>query len=153
MKNTILEIPSMQSAHCQARVQKALAQLPAVALRSQEAGRISLDYGDEAALSQAIDAIEQAGYAVNPGAKPAEGLGDLATGDLLTFKTNIHCASCVATVTPALDALDGVAHWEVATGRPDKLLTLRSIGATEAEVIAAVRQAGYQIESLSSTKS
>lgn len=66
----------------------------------------------------------------------------------LQFKTNINCSSCVATVTPFLNNAGGVCHWEVDTTTKDKVLTVKSEGITEQEVIEAVQKAGYKIESL-----
>ena len=64
------------------------------------------------------------------------------------FKTNINCSSCVATVTPFLNDAEGVCHWEVDTTKKDKVLTVKSEGITEEEVIEAVQKAGFKIASL-----
>ncbi len=64
----------------------------------------------------------------------------------LTFKTNINCSSCVANVTPALNAAEGICHWSVDTTNKDKVLTVHSDGITESEIIQAVVSAGYKIE-------
>ena len=64
------------------------------------------------------------------------------------FKTNINCSSCVATVTPFLNDAEGVCHWEVDTTNKDKVLTVKSEGITEQEVIEAVQKAGFKIESI-----
>ena len=64
------------------------------------------------------------------------------------FKTNINCGGCVATVKPHLDQIEGVCHWEVNTADKDKVLTVRSIGIKEQEIIATVQKAGFKIESL-----
>ena len=66
----------------------------------------------------------------------------------LQFKTNINCGGCVASVKPHLDNADGVCHWEVDTTGKDKILTVKSTGITEQEVIEAVQKAGFKIETL-----
>jgi copper chaperone len=69
--------------------------------------------------------------------------------ETLKFKTNIKCGSCVATVTPSLNAVDGVESWQVDTANPDKILTVQAESATAADVKKAVEAAGYRAESLS----
>ena len=66
----------------------------------------------------------------------------------LQFKTNINCGGCVATVKPHLDNADGVCHWEVDTTNKDKVLTVKSEGSTEQEIIDTVKKAGFTIEPL-----
>lgn len=66
----------------------------------------------------------------------------------LQFKTNINCGGCVATVTPYLDRLDGIAHWKVDTDDKDKILTVAATGASAQQVIEAVQQAGFAIEAI-----
>ncbi len=62
------------------------------------------------------------------------------------FKTNINCSGCVAAVKPHLDNADGIDQWEVDTTNKDKILTVKSDGITEEQVIATVQKAGYTIE-------
>lgn len=64
----------------------------------------------------------------------------------MKFKTNMMCDACVSKVGMKLDEASGIAEWSVALDRPDKLLKVRSEGATAEDIIAAVRSAGYQIE-------
>lgn len=64
----------------------------------------------------------------------------------LQFKTNINCGGCVASVKPHLDNAQGISHWEVDTTNNDKILTVKSEGITEQEVIEAVKKAGFKIE-------
>ena len=66
----------------------------------------------------------------------------------LQFKTNINCGGCVATVKPHLDNADGICHWEVDTTNKDKVLTVKSEGMTEQEIIDTVKKAGFTIEPL-----
>lgn len=62
------------------------------------------------------------------------------------FKTNINCSSCVAKVTPFLDDAEGIGEWEVDTANREKILTVKSEGINEQEVIEAVQKAGFKIE-------
>jgi copper chaperone len=64
------------------------------------------------------------------------------------FKTNINCGGCVTKVTPFLNDAEGVCHWDVDTTNKDKVLTVKSDGITEQEVIEAVQKAGFKIELL-----
>lgn len=64
----------------------------------------------------------------------------------LKFKTNIDCGGCVKAVTPFLSKVEGISKWEVDTANPDKILTVDLAGATEEEVVNAVKKAGFTIE-------
>lgn len=66
----------------------------------------------------------------------------------LQFKTNINCGGCIAAVKPHLDKAEGIGHWEVDTTNKDKVLTIKSKGITEQEVIDTVQKAGFKIEPL-----
>ena len=66
----------------------------------------------------------------------------------LQFKTNINCGGCVASVKPHLDNADGICHWKVDTTNKDKVLTVKSEGMTEQEIIDTVKKAGFTIEPL-----
>lgn len=66
----------------------------------------------------------------------------------LQFKTNINCGGCVASVKPHLDNAEGVCYWEVDTTNKDKVLTVKSKGITEQEIIDTVKKAGFTIEPL-----
>ncbi|MDO3641481.1 heavy-metal-associated domain-containing protein [Mucilaginibacter sp. L3T2-6] len=64
--------------------------------------------------------------------------------ETLKFKTNINCGGCIATVTPALDALKYIQQWEVDTANPDKILTVKAENnLTAVQVIDALKQKGY----------
>ena len=62
------------------------------------------------------------------------------------FKTNINCSACEAKVTPFLN--DTRSDWKVDTTTREKVLTVKSEGITEQEVIEAVQKAGFKIEPL-----
>lgn len=68
----------------------------------------------------------------------------------LQFKTNINCGGCVTSVKAHLDKADGISNWEVDTTNKDKILTVKSNGITEQEVIETVQKAGFKIEPINS---
>ncbi|RMG68336.1 MAG: copper chaperone [Bacteroidetes bacterium] len=63
-----------------------------------------------------------------------------------TFKTNINCGGCIATVTPFMEKATGITSWAVDTNNPEKILTVETDCLNEAEVMAVVQEAGFQIE-------
>jgi len=67
----------------------------------------------------------------------------------LLFKTNLKCGGCVSQVKPALDAAQGISHWEVDTTHTDKLLSVHSQGITTEEIIQIIKNAGFKIEFIS----
>jgi copper chaperone CopZ len=68
-------------------------------------------------------------------------------GKTFQFKTNINCAGCLAKVSEKLDEAEGVCHWDVDLESKEKNLTVHSDGISEQEIIKAVKEAGFQIES------
>ena len=64
------------------------------------------------------------------------------------FKTNINCGGCGAKVTPFLNDAEGVCHWEVDTQNKDKVLTVKSEGISQEQVMQTVQRAGFKIEPL-----
>lgn len=68
----------------------------------------------------------------------------------LKFKTNINCGGCVATVTPFLNEIEGLHHWEVDTVNKDKILTVETAEINEQQIIETVQKAGFKIEPLNS---
>jgi copper chaperone len=69
--------------------------------------------------------------------------------ETLKFKTNINCGGCIATVTPALNELKAIQHWEVDTTDPNKILTVQAENnLTSIEVIDALKQKGYNVQSI-----
>lgn len=67
----------------------------------------------------------------------------------MKFKTNINCGGCIASVTPHLNKIEGIS-WNVDTENPDKILTVDSEKVSEAEIIEAVKKAGFEIETVNS---
>ncbi|WP_445735128.1 heavy-metal-associated domain-containing protein [Mariniflexile sp.] len=66
----------------------------------------------------------------------------------LKFKTNINCGGCVSKVTPFLNKQEGVESWEVDTANPDKILTIKSDGATEEAIKATLQKIGFKAEAV-----
>ncbi len=67
--------------------------------------------------------------------------------ETLKFKTNINCGGCIATVTPALNELKDIQHWEVDTANPDKILTIKADeNLTAGQIIDTLKQKGYKAE-------
>lgn len=66
----------------------------------------------------------------------------------LQFRTNINCGGCVASVKPHLDNASGISQWEVDTTNKNKVLTVKSQGITQQEIIDTVKKAGFVIEPL-----
>ena len=66
----------------------------------------------------------------------------------LSFKTNINCGACVATVMPFLDAESSVNEWSVATQHREKILTVAGEQLNAEAVEEAVRKAGFRIEKI-----
>lgn len=67
--------------------------------------------------------------------------------ETIKFKTNIKCGSCIATVTPHLNALTAVDEWEVDTNVADKILTVKGAsGSFTQDVVATLEKAGFKAE-------
>ena len=62
------------------------------------------------------------------------------------FKTNIMCGSCIAKVSPILNANNEIQHWEVDTQNTDKILTVETDNLTDEMVKEIVKDAGYKAE-------
>lgn len=67
----------------------------------------------------------------------------------LTFKTNIKCGGCIATVTPFLNEAVGKGRWQVDIQNPDKILTAKTDTVTGTDIRQAIERAGYKAEPLS----
>lgn len=66
----------------------------------------------------------------------------------LKFKTNINCGSCVASVKPHLDNAAGVSEWSVDTANKDKILTVKTDGLNEEQVVDIIKKAGFKAEAV-----
>lgn len=62
------------------------------------------------------------------------------------FKTNIMCGSCIAKVTPYLNANNEIKNWEVDTQNPNKVLTVETDNLNNEKVREIVQQAGFKAE-------
>lgn len=66
--------------------------------------------------------------------------------ETLKFKTNIKCGGCITTVTPHLNALQGLDQWEVDTNVADKILTVKGEASLSSQVVETLEKAGYKAE-------
>lgn len=66
----------------------------------------------------------------------------------LQFKTNLNCGGCVSKVKADLDNTEGICEWNVDIENADKILTVKSTGVTEDEVIAIIKSKGFEAESI-----
>lgn len=64
MKNIELSIPSMQSAHCQARVNGAIAAIEGIKVEKLEAEKLSVAVESDEVRKELVETIEKAGYKV-----------------------------------------------------------------------------------------
>ena len=64
------------------------------------------------------------------------------------FKTNIMCGSCIAKITPAMEANKEIISWELNVQDPQKILTIESKSISEEKLICMVKDAGYKAEPL-----
>ena len=70
--------------------------------------------------------------------------------DTLKFKTNIKCTGCLAKVSPSLNEKIGEGNWDVDLMTLKKTLTVQAPdGVTPADVVKAVKTAGFEAEQLS----
>ncbi|MFM1897912.1 MAG: hypothetical protein RL577_152 [Bacteroidota bacterium] len=64
-----------------------------------------------------------------------------------TYKTNINCGNCIASVTPALNQIDEIESWSVDTENPEKILSVELEDGIDSQcIIEAVSKAGFRIE-------
>lgn len=64
MKNIELSIQSMQSAHCQARVNSAISAIAGIKIEKLEAGKLSVSVEGDEVRKELVATIEKAGYNV-----------------------------------------------------------------------------------------
>ena len=67
----------------------------------------------------------------------------------LKFKTNLNCGGCVSKVKLKLDTTNGIAHWEVDTEHPNKILVVNSTGISKQEVISIIEKKGFTASDMS----
>lgn len=68
--------------------------------------------------------------------------------ETLKFKTNINCGGCVATITPILNAENGINKWDVDIANPSKILTVETPSLSAEDIILVVKKGGFKIEQL-----
>ncbi len=64
----------------------------------------------------------------------------------LTYKTNIKCNGCIATVTPFFKKNESIKKWFVDLESEDRVLTVELEGGEASEVEALIKEAGYESE-------
>ncbi len=64
----------------------------------------------------------------------------------LQFKTNLNCGGCVSKVQTDLDNAPGISEWSVDIQHTDKILTVKSEGISETEVVSLIKKKGFKAE-------
>lgn len=64
----------------------------------------------------------------------------------LTYKTNIKCNGCIATVTPFIQKNPAIKNWSVDLESPDRILTIELEGGDENEIKSLITEAGYEAD-------
>jgi len=64
----------------------------------------------------------------------------------LTFKTNIHCDSCVQNVTPFLNRSAGEENWNVDINNPEKILSVSGENIDPEKIKSSLEEAGYKAD-------
>lgn len=143
MKTVRIEIPDMQSSHCQIRVRTVLTSLNGVTVTSVEPGSASVNLEDGAELRTVTESIEKSGYTV-------AGVGQEISDETktTTFKTNINCSGCVAKASPVLNEVVGEGNWSVETERADKKLTITSEAFDGEDLGKRLKDLGLEIEAM-----
>jgi copper chaperone len=72
MKQVTINVPDMQSVHCQTRVNNAVKNIAGVQVEEVKAGKLTVSVPSDDTKNEVINAIEKAGYTVSE----AEGDGD-----------------------------------------------------------------------------
>jgi copper chaperone CopZ len=134
-----VNIPDMQSSHCQLRVKNAVSRIPGVIVSTIHPGEIEMDLSEVASQKEVSAAITDAGYTV-------AGISSEGQNNSLQFRTNINCSGCVAQVSPFLDNAEGIDKWEVDVKSPERLLTVDANGISASEIMQKVNEAGFNIE-------
>ena len=66
----------------------------------------------------------------------------------LAYKTSINCQNCVRAVSGFIESVEEVSDWTVDTNHPDKILSVELHGDSDAALIEAVEDAGFEIKRL-----
>ena len=65
MKNITINIPDMQSTHCQSRVNNAVKSIEGVQIQNLEAGKLTASIASDNIKQEVENAIKKAGYTVS----------------------------------------------------------------------------------------
>ncbi|MFA6057565.1 MAG: heavy-metal-associated domain-containing protein [Taibaiella sp.] len=66
----------------------------------------------------------------------------------LKFKTNINCSGCINSVTPHLNATEGITNWNVDIQNADKVLTVETEELTSDVITGIITKAGFAIQEI-----
>ncbi len=66
----------------------------------------------------------------------------------LTYKTNIKCNGCIATVTPFFKKNEAIKKWSVDLESDDRILTVELEDGEASEVESLIKEAGYEAEAI-----
>ncbi|MDP2305048.1 MAG: heavy metal translocating P-type ATPase [Pseudomonadota bacterium] len=143
-----LPIQGMTCASCVRRVETALKRVPGVtdAQVNYATQRATVRFSDGiVAYGRLVHAVEDAGYAV-PGAHREEPPADEASPEVLDLGIlGMTCAACVRRVEKALGGVPGVSAVTVNLATNRATVTMDPSRATGAELVQAVRNAGYDV--------
>ncbi|HTN45036.1 MAG TPA: heavy-metal-associated domain-containing protein [Flavipsychrobacter sp.] len=64
MQQVTINVPDMQSTHCQTRVKNAVSEVEGVQIQEMEAGKLTVSVSSEDTKNEVVNAIEKAGYPV-----------------------------------------------------------------------------------------
>jgi copper chaperone len=68
--------------------------------------------------------------------------------EVLKFKTNLHCGGCVKAVSNFINAVEGIKAWSVDTQDPAKILSVEADPGLTERIVAAVQDAGFEIQEM-----
>ena len=149
MKTIQIQVPDMQSNHCQLRVQQTVNNLPGIQVIKVQAGAIEVNLGDAGEQEAVVAAIQKAGYkVVESETEFHDAAAEMYEGETYRFSTNVHCGGCLARIRPALDASEGICHWNLDISNPQKILTVHAEGVSRKAIMEAVQKAGFSIEEI-----
>lgn len=149
MQTIHIQVPDMQSNHCQLRVQQTVNNLPGIQVTKVTAGALEVNLGNIGERDAVIAAIQKAGYTVGePQTKSPDSTPEIHEGETYRFSTNVHCGGCMAQIRPELDSAEGICHWDLDISNPKKILTVHSEGITRKAIMETVQKAGFSIEEI-----
>lgn len=66
----------------------------------------------------------------------------------LSYKTNIKCNGCIATITPFFDTNKAIKKWYVDLESADRILTIELENEEASNIESLIKEAGYEAESI-----